>query len=129
MFTGLRGNPPAGPPNTPGSTDVAQLVGELRQRLAGLDNGAGLTQEQAQSLAATVTEGNELLGNIKINIDGLTAAFNSFGVPAEQTTELLTEFVNISQMTGADINVMLTDVEADEPAFQDLGYNLEERTS
>lgn len=106
--------------------DVAQVVGELSQRLDGLDNNAGLTRDQLKELAVTVAEGNELLGNIHINIDGLTAAFNSFGVSAQDTTELLTEFVNISRKTGADINTVIHDVEASGPAFQDLGFNIED---
>lgn len=106
--------------------DVAQVVGELSQRLDGLNGNMGLTREQLKELATTVAEGNELLGNIKINIDGLTAAFNSFGVSAQDTSELLTEFVNISRRTGADINSVIHDVEASGPAFQDLGFNIEE---
>ncbi len=106
--------------------DVAQVVGELSQRLDGLDHGAGLTRNQLKELATTVAESNELLGGIHINIDGLTAAFNSFDVPASRTTELLTEFTNISRMTGADINTMIHDIEASGPAFQDLGFDIEQ---
>jgi hypothetical protein len=106
--------------------DVAQVVGELGQRLSGLDNNVGVTRDQLRELATTVAEGNELLGNIHINIDALTAAFNQFGVPASKTNELLTEFINISRLTGASINDVLHDVEGAGPAFQDMGFSIED---
>ena len=106
--------------------DVADVVGELGQRLSGLNGGVGLTREQLTELATTLAEGNELLGDIKINVDNLTAAFNSFDVPAEQTNQLLTEFVNIARMTGADINELTRDLDLMSPALHSMGLDAQD---
>lgn len=105
--------------------DVAKVIGELDQRLTGLSDGAGLTKQQLTELAKTVAEGNEALGGIKINVDNLTAAFNDFNVPAEDTTMQLTTLVNISRLTGASINELMTDLDAVAPSLQALGYDLD----
>lgn len=105
--------------------DVAKEVGELDQRLSGLSGGVGLTNGQLEELSKTVAEGNEALGGIKINIDNLSAAMNSFDVPADQVNEQLTTLVNISRLTGANINEMLTDLDAVAPSMQALGYNMD----
>jgi hypothetical protein len=106
--------------------DVASVVGELSQRLSGLSNGAGLSRGQLTELATTLAEGNELLGDTKINVDNLTAAFNSFDVPAGQTNRLLTEFVNIARMTGADINELTRDLDLMSPALQATGLDAQD---
>jgi hypothetical protein len=106
--------------------DVAAVVGELSQRLSGLNNGAGVTREQVTELATTLAMGNELLGDTKINVDNLTAAFNSFDVPAEKTNQVLTEFINIARMTGADINDLTADIDTISPALQALGLGGEQ---
>lgn len=106
--------------------DVAQVVGELGQRLSGLDGGVGLTKDELKELAITVAEGQELLGNIKINIDDMTAAFNQFQVPASKVNGLMVEFINISRMTGTDINKIFHDVEAAGPSFSELGLSMEQ---
>jgi SLT domain-containing protein len=105
--------------------DVAAVVGELEQRLAGLSGGAGLTRQQVTQLATTLAEGNELLGDTKINVDNLTAAFNSFDVPAERTNQVLTEFINMARMTGADINELTRDIDTISPALQAMGFSAE----
>jgi len=106
--------------------DVAKVIGELDQRLSGLDNGVGLTKQQLTELAKTVAEGNEVLGGIKINVDNLTAAFNDFNVPAEATTGHLNTLINISRLTGANINELTTDIDAVAPSLQALGYGLDD---
>jgi hypothetical protein len=106
--------------------DVGQVVGELTQRLSGLGNGAGLTKGQLKELSMTVAEGNELLGNIKINVDGMTAAFNQFNIAPSKVNATMIEFINLSRMTGADINELFHDVEAAGPAFMELGYSMDQ---
>jgi GNAT superfamily N-acetyltransferase len=106
--------------------DVAKVVGELDQRLMGLGNGVGLTKEQLTELAKTVAEGNEVLGGIKINVDNLTAAFNDFNIEPAQTTEQLNTLINISRLTGANINELTTDIDAVAPSLKALGYDLDE---
>ena len=106
--------------------DVAAVVGELNQRLSGLNGGMGMTREQVTELATTLAEGNELLGDTKINVDNLTAAFNSFDVRAEDTNRVLTEFINIARMTGANINELTQDIDTISPALQAMGFSAEE---
>jgi SLT domain-containing protein len=106
--------------------DVASVVGELSQRLTNMASGATLTRDQLTQLATTLAEGNELLGDTKINVDNLTAAFNSFNVPAEEMNGLLIKFVNIARMTGADINELLRDLDLMSPAFQSLGLDAQD---
>ena len=106
--------------------DVADVVGELSQRLEGLGNGAGLSRQQLTQLATTLAEGNELLGDTKINVDNLTAAFSSFNIKPEDTNEELVKFINLSRMTGVEINELTRDLDAQSPAWEQLGFNMDE---
>jgi hypothetical protein len=104
--------------------DVAEVVGELGQRLMPLNNGMGLTRDEVGELASTLAEANELLGDTKINVDNMTAAFNSFNVKGEGTNQMLVEFVNMARMTGADINELFKDAEIVSAPLQTMGLNL-----
>jgi len=105
--------------------DVADIVGELGTRLSGLGNGAGLTNQQIEQLATTLAEGNELLGDTKINVDNLTAAFNAFNVQPEKTNEELTILINLVRESGAAVNDLLRDLDATSPAWQALGFSMD----
>jgi hypothetical protein len=106
--------------------DVAQIVGELNQRLSGLNEGAGLSRQQLINLSTAVAEANELLGDIHINVDLFTGALNDFNVKAEDTTKELTFVANLARETGADFNTMSEDVDQVAPAMLALGYSMDQ---
>jgi hypothetical protein len=107
--------------------DVTDSIGLLGQRLSDLDGGAGLTQQQLQELATTFAQGTELLG-YKLNVDAVSAAFNDFEVPAEQTNDELLTLVNTARLTGSNFNDLMQQVNAGAPTFQALGYTLDQTT-
>jgi hypothetical protein len=106
--------------------DVADVVGELGQRLGVLDGGVGLTNAQIQELATTLAEGNELLGDTKINVDNLTAAITSFNIEGSKANDFLTYMINLARETGVSINDLNHDLDATAGAWQALGYNGEQ---
>jgi len=106
--------------------DVANVVGELSQRLSVLNDGAGLTNAQLKELATTLAEGNELLGDTKINVDNFSAALTSFNIPAEKANDELTMMINLERMTGIAINDLTHDLDATSIAWNDMGYNMDQ---
>jgi hypothetical protein len=106
--------------------DAADAIGLLGQRLSGLGDGAGLSNDQLRELTTTLAQADELLGGTKINVDNLTAAFNDFGVAPEHANDELTTLVNISRLTGDNINGLLQNVDNLGPVLQSLGYDLDQ---
>ena len=100
---------------------IGTMVADVNTRL-------GLTGETLETFSAQALEAGRIMGE-EIDIDAMSSAFNVFQIQGEDTTEAMDHLFRVSQATGVGMNELATNVAANAPAVQALGFSFEETAS
>lgn len=97
---------------------IGTMVADVNTRL-------GLTGDTLEKFSAQALEAGRIMGE-EIDINAMSSAFNVFQIQGEETTEAMDRLFQISQATGVGMNELATNVAANAPAVQALGFSFEE---
>lgn len=98
--------------------EIGNMVADVNTRL-------GLTGDTLETFASQALEAGRLMGE-EIDINAMSSAFNVFQIQGDDTTGAMDRLFQISQATGVGMNELATNVAANAPAVQALGFSFEE---
>lgn len=106
-------------------TEIPAEFEQIGTTVADVNTRLGLTGETLEKFATQALEAGRIMGE-EIDINAMSSAFNVFQIQGEDTTEAMDRLFQISQATGVGMNELATNVAANAPAVQALGFSFEE---
>lgn len=100
---------------------AATTVADLNTRL-------GLTGDTATTVASQVLEAGRMMGK-DLDIAGLTASFNLFGVTGDDIVTTMDHLFRVSQATGIGMDELASSVQTQGVALQELGFSYNDTAS
>ena len=101
--------------------DAGTTVADLNTRL-------GLTGTELETVASQVIAAGDLFGE-KLDVGKLTAGFQAFNVPLDQTSEMMDKLFQVSQATGVGMNDLAAETAKAGPTVQQLGFSFGDAVS
>ncbi|MGP5381988.1 phage tail tape measure protein [Glutamicibacter arilaitensis] len=97
---------------------IASTVADVSTRM-------GLTGETMETVASQYLEAGRILGE-EVDIGKTSAAFNAFKIEGDGVSAGLDHLFQVSQATGIGMNELASQVSANAPTVQALGFGFEE---
>lgn len=106
-------------------SEVPADFGAISTTVADLNTRLGLTGQPLETLTKQFVELARITGT-EVDINGMSAAFQAFGVQGEQTSIAMDELFRVSQATGVGVNELAAAAVKGAPQLKQFGFTLAE---